>query len=245
MRAKYQVFKDVERKYRFRLRASSNKIVAVSEAYESKNGCINGVKSVQKNCQSQVEDKTIEGERLPHPKYEVFADANLEFRFNLLAPNGRTIASSEGYKSKQDCLKGIEEVKKSCGAEIEDLTANQVVEEREEVEKHIGVVDTGMAVLSPPNVVESGSMVTFEGWLMTRTGKGIRKATVDIVESNRSFMRDKVLISGVTGEDGRFSISWKSYQQDWWDDTVEIYARFCGTEKYKPVRSATYRIRVV
>ena len=34
--AKYQVFKDVGGKYRFRLRDSDNKIVAVSEAYESK-----------------------------------------------------------------------------------------------------------------------------------------------------------------------------------------------------------------
>jgi uncharacterized protein YegP (UPF0339 family) len=245
--AKYQVFKDVEGKYRFRLRAPNNKIVAVSEAYESKAACINGVKSVQNNCQSKVlEDKTVEGERLPDPKYEVFVDAKLEFRFNLIAPNGRIIATSEGYKSKRDCLNGIEAVKRSCGAEIKDLTATQIAEEKaERIVKHEGAVDTGIALLSPPNVAETGSNVTFEGWLMTRTGKGIGKAAVDIVESNRSFMRDKVLISGVTGEDGSFNINWKSHQQDWWDDTVEIYARFNGTEKYKPIRSATYRIKVV
>jgi uncharacterized protein YegP (UPF0339 family) len=245
--AKYQVFKDVEGKYRFRLRAFNNKIVAVSEAYESKAGCINGVKSVQNNCQSQVlEDKTVEGERLPDPKYEVFVDAKLEFRFNLIAPNGRIIATSEGYKSKKHCLEGIEAVKRSCDAEIEDLTAKQVAEEKaERIVKHKGVIESGIAVLSPPNVVETGSNVTFEGWLMTQKGKGIGKATIDIMESNRSFMRDKVLTSGVTGEDGSFNINWKSHQQDWWDDTVEVYARFNGTEKYKRVRSATYRIRVV
>jgi uncharacterized protein YegP (UPF0339 family) len=246
LKAKYQVFRDFEGKYRFRLRAPNNKIVAVSEAYESKASCINGVRSVQNNCQSQViEDKTVGGERLPDPKYEVFVDAKLEFRFNLIAPNGRIIATSEGYKSKQYCLEGIEAVKRSCGAEIEDLTATQMGEERPEIGKHVGVVESGIAVLSPPNVVETGSMLTFEGWLMTKTGKGIGKAAVDIVESNRSFLSDKVLTSGVTGEDGSFSISWKSYQQDWWDDTVEVYVRFNGTEKYKPVRSATYRIRVV
>jgi uncharacterized protein YegP (UPF0339 family) len=247
LRAKYQVFKDAKGKYRFRLRASNNKIVAVSQAYESKAAGINGVKSVQSNCQTHVlEDKTVEGERLPDPKYEVFADAKLEFRFNLIAPNGRIIASSEAYKSKQHCLRGIEAVKNSCGAEIEDLTVKQVGEEKaEEIGEHVGIVESGIAVISPPNVVESGSVVTFEGWLMTRTGKGIEKAKVDIMESNRSFMHDKMLTSGVTGEDGNFNIRWKSYQQDWWDDTVEIYARFCGTEKYKPVRSATYRIRVV
>jgi uncharacterized protein YegP (UPF0339 family) len=244
--AKYQVFKDIGGKYRFRLRAPNNKIVAVSQAYESKDACINGVKSVQNNCETQVvEDKTVEGERLPHPKYEVFVDANLEFRFNLIAPNGRIIASSEGYKSKQHCLRGIEAVKKSCGAEIEDLTATQVGEETEETGKPVGVVETGIAVLSPPNVVETGSTVTFEGWLMTKAGRGIEEATVDIMESDRSFMRDKVLTSVVTSEDGSFNISWKSHQQDWWDDTVEVYARFKGTDHFKPVRSATYRIRVV
>lgn len=246
MKAKYQVFKDAGGKYRFRLRAPNNKIVAVSQAYENKEACINGVKSVQNNCETQVvEDKTVEGKRLPDPKYEVFVDANLEFRFNLVAPNGRIIASSEAYKSKQHCMRGIEAVKKSCGADIEDLTAKQAAEETGEAGKPVGVVESGIAVLSPPNVVESGSNVTFEGWLMTKAGKGIGEAAVEIVESDRSFMGDKVLVSGATGEDGSFNISWKSYPQDWWDDTVEVYARFKGTDHYKPVRSATYRIRVV
>jgi len=47
---KYQVYKDRTGKFRFRLRAANNKIVAVSEAYESKASCMNGVKSVQTNC---------------------------------------------------------------------------------------------------------------------------------------------------------------------------------------------------
>ncbi|MCJ7721663.1 DUF1508 domain-containing protein [Candidatus Bathyarchaeota archaeon] len=50
MKAKYQVYKDTAGKFRFRLRAANNKIVAVSEAYERKTSCINGVKSVKKMC---------------------------------------------------------------------------------------------------------------------------------------------------------------------------------------------------
>ena len=115
MSAKYQVYKDITGKYRFRLRAANNKILAVSEAYETKAGCINGVKSVQKNCQSQIEDKTIEDTKLSNPKYELFVDASLKFRFNLVAANGQIIASSEAYNSKQGCLRGIEAVKNSCG----------------------------------------------------------------------------------------------------------------------------------
>ena len=242
--AKYQVYKDIGGKYRFRLRAANNKILAVSEAYESKAGCINGVQSVKKNCQSQIEDKTIDCEKLPNPKYELFVDVSLKFRFNLIATNGEIIASSEAYNSKQGCIRGIEAVKNSCGAAIEDLTIGQTAQK---IEKPVtGIVDTGIAVLSPPNVVESGSTVTFEGWLIdSKTGKGIKNATINIWESDRSFMGDALLISGVTAKDGSFNINWTAKQQDWWDDTVELYAKFKGTENYKPVRSANYQIKVL
>ena len=64
MGAKYQVYKDVAGKFRFRLRGENNKIVAVSEAYEQHAGCFNGVKSVQTNCNSEIEDMTVEGNRI-------------------------------------------------------------------------------------------------------------------------------------------------------------------------------------
>jgi len=60
------------------------------------------------NCQSKIEDNTIKGEKLSNPKYEVFIDADLKFRFNLIAPNGQIIASSEwldGLWSKSDKIK--------------------------------------------------------------------------------------------------------------------------------------------
>lgn len=45
-------------------------------------------------------------------KYEVFVDAIGEYRFNLLAPNGKVIAVSEGYKTKNSVIKGINAVRK-------------------------------------------------------------------------------------------------------------------------------------
>lgn len=50
---------------------------------------------------------------MANPKFEVFKDAQGEFRFNLKAPNGEIIAISEGYTSKAGCLNGIESVKKN------------------------------------------------------------------------------------------------------------------------------------
>jgi uncharacterized protein YegP (UPF0339 family) len=245
LKAKYQVYKDVGGKYRFRLRAANNKIVVVSQAYESKASCINGIKSVQENCQSHIDDKTLGEEKLTDPKYALFVDAGLKFRFNLIASNGQIIGSSEAYESKEGCKKGIEAVKKSCGAEIEDLTVTQTAE-KTVAEQCSGIEVTGIAMLAPPNVVESGTMVTFEGWLInSKTGEGIEKATIDIIEHDRSFMSDKTLASGVTAKDGSFNIPWKSYQADWWDDSVELYSKFSGKGNCKPTRSANYKIRVV
>ena len=91
MKAKYQVYKDKSGKYRFRLRAPNNKIVAVSQAYETKANCINGIKSIQANCCSHIEDKTAGMEKLTNPKYEVFIDDAHEYRFHLKASNGEII----------------------------------------------------------------------------------------------------------------------------------------------------------
>ncbi|WP_169974865.1 YegP family protein [Tautonia rosea] len=49
-------------------------------------------------------------------KFHVYKDQAGEFRWRLVAPNGRIIADSgEGYSSKQKCLDGIADVKQYCG----------------------------------------------------------------------------------------------------------------------------------
>jgi uncharacterized protein YegP (UPF0339 family) len=45
--------------------------------------------------------------------FKIKKDAAGKYRFNLIAPNGRVIASSEGYDNKAGCLNGIESVKKN------------------------------------------------------------------------------------------------------------------------------------
>lgn len=49
MEPKFEIYKDVAGKFRFRLKAPYGEIIAVSEAYESKQGCENGIASVKKN----------------------------------------------------------------------------------------------------------------------------------------------------------------------------------------------------
>jgi uncharacterized protein YegP (UPF0339 family) len=46
-------------------------------------------------------------------KFEVWTDKAGEYRFNLKASNGEVIATSEGYKSKDSCMNGIQSVKEN------------------------------------------------------------------------------------------------------------------------------------
>jgi len=60
MAAKFVVYFDKAKKFRFRLVAPNNEIIAVGEAYESKAACLNGIKSIQKNAPiAAVVDDTV------------------------------------------------------------------------------------------------------------------------------------------------------------------------------------------
>jgi uncharacterized protein len=55
-------------------------------------------------------------------KFEVYLDEIGNYRFRLRARNGQIIAVSQGYKSKEGCLKGIKSVKlNASSARIEIL----------------------------------------------------------------------------------------------------------------------------
>ena len=241
-------------KYRFRLRAANNKIVAVSQAYESKAGCMNGVRSVQRNCESHVEDQTKNIEKITNPKYEVFTDAASEFRFNLKASNGEIIAASEGYETKEGVMNGIGAVQRSCDAEIEDLTMDQESKEMDETEgieevckepPH-GLHKTVLLLDDLPASVKSETTITFTGKLTDHdTVEGVGCADIDIFEQDRSFMRDDFLVSGATNNDGTFGINWEAKQRDFWDDKIQVYARFKGTENYRPAKSDVKKMRIL
>jgi uncharacterized protein YegP (UPF0339 family) len=63
MAAKFVVYHDKSKKFRFRLIASNGEIIAVGEAYESKASCLNGIKSIQKNAPTApIVDETVKKE---------------------------------------------------------------------------------------------------------------------------------------------------------------------------------------
>ena len=96
----------------FNLKAGNGEIIATSETYSSKDACINGIESVKKNAPvAKIEDQTENGyTELTNPKFEVYKDKKGEFRFRLKATNGNILCASEGYTSKEGCMKGIKSV---------------------------------------------------------------------------------------------------------------------------------------
>ncbi len=118
--------------FSFNLVADNNEVIATSQVYTSKGGCLKGIESVQANAPyAPVEDQTVaDFERLENPKYEVFTDKAGKFRFRLKAANGEIIAASQGYKAKASCLNGIESVRANAPwAETvaEDVYAEKVI----------------------------------------------------------------------------------------------------------------------
>jgi uncharacterized protein YegP (UPF0339 family) len=49
MAARFEIFLDRKKQYRFHLKASNGEIIAASEAYDTKAACVKGIKSIQKN----------------------------------------------------------------------------------------------------------------------------------------------------------------------------------------------------
>ena len=72
MAAKFVIYYDKAKKFRFRLLASNGEIIASGEAYESKASCMNGIKSIQKNAPvAPIVDETLpkkEPEKKAAPK---------------------------------------------------------------------------------------------------------------------------------------------------------------------------------
>ncbi|MBB2915074.1 hypothetical protein FHS43_006394 [Streptosporangium becharense] len=52
----------------------------------------------------------------------VLKKASNGYRFNLVAPNGQIIATSESYTTKANALAGIESVRANADAPVDDQT---------------------------------------------------------------------------------------------------------------------------
>jgi uncharacterized protein len=59
MAGKFELYEDKAGKYRFRLKAGNGQVIAVGEAYESKDAAKKGIESVKTNAaEAPVDDQT-------------------------------------------------------------------------------------------------------------------------------------------------------------------------------------------
>ncbi len=92
------------------------------------------------------------------------------------------------------------------------------------------------------NVLE-GSKMEFTGKLVEHdTGDPI--PGVDIMMCECDLGVDDLIVSGKTGNDGRFNVMWKAVKMDWGDRTAEIYAKFQGNANYGESKSDVYKIKL-
>lgn len=61
MAAKYVLKKGSTGKFRFSLLATNGRVVATSEAYETKRAALAGIESVRSNANAPLEDLTVDG----------------------------------------------------------------------------------------------------------------------------------------------------------------------------------------
>ena len=60
MKPKFVIYKDKNKKYRFRLKACNGEVAMTSEQYDTESGCLNGIESVKRNAPiAIIEDTTI------------------------------------------------------------------------------------------------------------------------------------------------------------------------------------------
>ncbi len=110
----YNLFTGKDGQCYFNLTAANHEIILQSEGYKTKEGALNGIKSVQENCQDDS-------------KYERKIAVNDEPYFVLKANNGESIGRSETYSSKQAMEKGIASVKKNGTTTIIDDQKNETI----------------------------------------------------------------------------------------------------------------------
>ncbi len=125
--AMFLIYKDAGGDFRFHLRAPNNEIIAVSEGYQSRASCLNGIKTVKRYCTADVEDLTTDATAISNPKFQVYRDAAGKYRFRLRALNNEIVLTGEAYETKQNCENGIQAIKRYCSARIQDRETGSII----------------------------------------------------------------------------------------------------------------------
>jgi uncharacterized protein YegP (UPF0339 family) len=184
----------------------------------------------------------------------VYQDKNGKYRFLLRDPSNKIITISEPCETKAECLADVEAIKQYHAAGIEDLikpTASEPSQPRQSTPTP-ATPSTSLILQDPvtqlaQDYVIMGTDLVFTGQLVSGL-QGVGGVPIQICDSDRSFLRDDVLATGVTDASGAFRITWTADEVDWFDtvdniyDTVEVYAKFPGTSAHPSAVSKQFTV---
>ena len=77
------------------------------------------------------------------------------------------------------------------------------------------------------------------------TGDGLDNAKIRIYENDGTLLKETPLASGNTSILGGFNIDWIVKKMDWWDDSIEVLARFDGEDNLKGSYSKKLSFHVI
>ena len=186
-------------------------------------------------------------------RFQIYKDKNGKYRFLLRDPLNKIITISEPCETKAECLDDVEAIKRYHTATIEDLIKPPAPTPQPSQSVVPSTTPTTSLILEDPvtqlaqDYVIKGNDLVFTGQLL-RGDQGISGVPIEICDSDRSFLRDDVLVTGVTDASGAFQITWTATDVDWLDtldniyDTVEVYAKFPGTSEYPAAVSKQYTV---
>jgi uncharacterized protein YegP (UPF0339 family)/uncharacterized surface protein with fasciclin (FAS1) repeats len=129
----FEIIYDSAGTLRFHLKAANGQIIAVSQAYGTKESALKGIASIKKNAPiakttdfapgGTITKSTHKPGIVQDTVFEIQFNAPDRFRFHLKAANGQIIAVSQSYLSKQAAENGIASMKKNAPmAKIIDQT---------------------------------------------------------------------------------------------------------------------------
>jgi len=129
----FEIIYDSAGTFRFHLKAGNGQIIAVSQAYGTKESALKGIASIKKNAPiakiadfspgGTITETTHKPGIVQDTVFEIQFNAPDRFRFHLKAANGQIIAVSQSYLSKQSAENGIASMKKNAPmAKIIDQT---------------------------------------------------------------------------------------------------------------------------
>lgn len=111
MAGKFEIFKDRQGEFRFRLKAGNGEVILASEGYKDRASAVAGAQSVKKNSDLLA-------------RFEKKTSAAGEFYFVLKAANHQVIGTSEQYATEDARDNGIRSVIHAAPlAAIDDQTA--------------------------------------------------------------------------------------------------------------------------